>query len=227
MGNENTHNGHRDRLKKRFLENNLDSFKEHEILELLLFYSIPRKNTNEIAHELINKFGNITKVFDADFELLKEVDGISDNSATLIKLIPQLCNIYLKNSSNPCIFTDLNDFKDFSIKQYIGIKEEVLKAIYLDNDQKYISCDNICTIHSSNAIIVNIRKIIERAEKHSSSNLILLHNHPNGSVTPSNEDKIFTKKVSKILHDIGINLIDHIVVTNNDALSMRSTGYFL
>lgn len=224
---EHTHNGHRDRLRKKFLENGLESLQEHEILELLLFYAIPRKNTNEIAHELINRFGSIAKVLDADIELLKEVQGISDSSATLIKMIPQLCNVYLNCDSVPVGLNDLTEYKDFSIKQYIGIHEEVLKAIYLDNNQQYIACDNICTIHSPNTIIVNMRRIIERAEKHSSSSLILLHNHPNGSTTPSNEDKISTKKAYKILHDIGITLMDHIIVTKNDALSMRNSGYFL
>ena len=97
MSKQHPHEGHRQRLKDTFLKTSLDTFQPHNILELLLFYSIPRQDTNEIAHELINHFGSLKNVFDADYEELIRVKGIKENSAVLIKMIPQLAKIYLSN----------------------------------------------------------------------------------------------------------------------------------
>jgi len=221
----NNHDGHRNRMRQKFITNSLSGFEEHEVLEMLLFYSIPRKNTNEIAHELINKFGNIARVLDADIEVLQEVSGVSANSAVLLKMIPQICKLYYNCERSALDFKSLDTIKSFAINQYIGQTNEVLKVIYLDSSCGYISCEDICTMNSAIAVVLNLKKIIERAEKHNSAHVILMHNHPNSNTQPSKDDVNTTVKVEKLLKDIGITLIDHIIVSKNDALSMRSTGY--
>lgn len=227
MASSHSHDGHRDRIKKKFLESGFNSFEEHEILEMLLFYSIPRKNTNEIAHNLINKFGNIYKVCNADVELLQEVDGISYNSAILLKMIPSLCKEYTKNIDMDFNFNDINTILKFCINQYTGETTEILKAIYLDNVSNLIACVDICSMNSRNSVIVNATKIIERAEKYKSSKIILIHNHPNGSIVPSQEDIISTNKLIKIFRELRLNILDHIIVANDKAISMVNNGYVI
>lgn len=229
MKDTNQHEGHRDRLRKKFLENEFDSFEEHEILELLLFYSIPRKNTNEIAHSLIKKFGNLSNVFDADINLLQEVDGITFNSATLLKIIPPLCRKYISISNDGSLidFNNLDTVFEFCKNQYIGETTELLKAIYLDNSCKLISCVDICTIESTHSTPINVTKIIERAEKYKSSKIILVHNHPNGRVKPSDNDMISTSKIYKVFRELNLSLIDHIIVSGDKALSMANDGYLM
>ncbi|MCD7799919.1 MAG: hypothetical protein LUG94_01760 [Ruminococcus sp.] len=219
------HEGHRERLRKKFVQHGFISFEEHEVLELLLFYSIPRKNTNEIAHNLIYKFGDLNKVFDADMEMLQEVDGVNESSANLIKMIPQICKIYFKHYDFIPSFKFKDNALNFAIHQYIGETNEVLKAVYLDKDCNYISCEDICTMDNDSVVILNIKKIIERAEKYNSGDIILMHNHPDGNCLPSDSDIYNTLKAIKILKSIGITLIDHIVVSKNNGISMFSNGY--
>lgn len=229
MENNHSHDGHRNRMKNKFVENEFNNFEEHEILELLLFYSIPRKNTNEIAHDLINKFGNLSNVLNADINLLQEVNGITFNSAVLLKMIPPLCKKYVSivNDGNSINLTNIETIFDFCINQYVGATTEILKVIYLDNSCKFISCVDICTIDSTNAIVINATRIIERAEKYKSSNFILVHNHPNGELRPSNEDRISTEKLYKVFRELKLTLIDHIIVSGSRAISMVNDGYLM
>ncbi|MGN1411138.1 MAG: RadC family protein [Oscillospiraceae bacterium] len=232
MANNHHHDGHRERVRQKFLESQFNTFQEHEILEMLLFYSIPRKNTNEIAHVLIDKFGSLANVFDADINLLQEVDGISLNSAILLKMIPPLLKKYVnsedinrmgKNISLKSIDTIL----DFCPKQFIGNTTELLKAIYLDNSCNLISCVDICTIDSNSTIIINATKIIERAEKYNSNKVILVHNHPKGNLNPSQDDISSTNRLYKVFKELNLNLLDHIIVSGNKAISMVDNGFLL
>ena len=220
------HNGHRERMRQKFLkQGNLENFEEHEVLELLLFYAIPRKNTNDIAHALIDKFGSLAKVLDADIEVLQEIDGISKNSAIFIKLMPQMCKRYFNSEFSSFTFNSTDDFIQFGIKQYIGETKEVLRGLYLDSNNGYVSCDIFGDASSPTAVIMSASKIIERAAKYDANHLVLYHNHPNGDCTPSREDTIVTKRVARILHSLNITLVDHIIISKNIGLSMRKTGY--
>lgn len=220
------HSGHRERMRQKFLkQGSLENFEEHEILELLLFYAIPRKNTNDIAHALIDRFGSLAKVFDADIEVLQEVDGISKNSAIFIKLMPQMCNRYFNAESSTLTFKSTHDFIQFGINQYIGKTKEVLKGLYLNSDNCYVACDTFGDISNPTVVIASANRIIERATKYDSNHLVLFHNHPSGDCTPSKEDIITTKRLSQILSSVNITLLDHIIVSKNIGISMRKTGY--
>ena len=223
---ETNHNGHRERKRQKFLkQGNLENFEEHEILELLLFYAIPRKNTNDIAHALIDKFGSLAKVFDADIEVLQEIDGISINSAIFIKLMPQMCKKYFNAEISPFAFNSTDDFIQFGIKQYIGETKEILRGLYLDSSNSYVSCDIFGDASNPTAVIMSVNRIIEKASKYDANHLVLYHNHPSGDCTPSTEDIMATKRLVQILNSLNITLIDHIIISKNLGLSMRKMGY--
>lgn len=214
MKNDISHDGHRQRLKNRFLSDGFDSFEPHNILELLLFYSVPRKDTNETAHRLLNEFGNIKNVFDADFDDLVKVNGISENSATLIKMIPQLCKAYMTDSSNKEIFDTSEKLGNFFVNQYIGVTNEVVYAALLNNRFEII---NLVKVHegSVNSSMVSPRKIIDKVIRYNASMIVLAHNHPNGVAVPSVEDIDTTADMMRLFDTFDIKLIEHFVIAGN------------
>lgn len=212
---KNLHEGHRGRLKNRFLNSGLKSFEDHNILEMLLFYSIPRKDTNDIAHELIARFGTLKAVFDADFDDLIKVNGISENSATLIKMIPAISRAYLANKSNKrpqlnCV----SAIKEFLFHTYYGINVEVVKLILLDNKLEVIAVDDIFE-GSVNSSQIELRKIVNSVVKKNAAFIILAHNHPDGTPVPSYDDIQTTANLVQSLNALDINLIEHFIVTEN------------
>jgi DNA repair protein RadC len=224
MASSHPHDGHRDRLRKKFVENGLGCLEEHEILEMILFYSVPRKNTNELAHKLIDKFGSLAKVLDADIDLLTETDGVSFNSAVLLKMLPSVFRFYAKQNNDKAFsFQEIEALSQFCINQYIGETEEVLKVIYLDHQCRLISCVEICRGNNS-FVAVNASKIIELSNKYKSNNIILTHNHPNASVRPSIADKSTTSRLYKIFDELHINLLDHVIVSGEETFSMLQNG---
>ncbi len=220
-----THNGHRKRLKKRFLEEGLDSFEKHNVLELLLFYGIARIDTNEIAHNLMESFGSLSGIFDAPYEELLKVNGIGESAASLIKLIPEISRVYMDDK---CDYKQLLNTTEkmgaFLLPKFVGRTTEVVYLICLDNSCKILNC-TVLFEGTVNAANISIRKIIETAIKFNASNVILAHNHPTGVALPSNEDLITTDRVVKALKVVGINLLDHIIVARNDFISFADSGH--
>ena len=216
MANEkNLHEGHRGRLKNRFLNNGLESFEDHNILEMLLFYSIPRKDTNDIAHELIHHFGSLKAVFDADFDELIKFKGISENSATLIKMIPAISRAYLTNKSNKKpVLDNVSAIKEFLFHTYFGETKEVVYLILLNNKFELISLERIHE-GSVNSAQIELRKLVDLIVKKNASSIILAHNHPDGFPSPSYEDIQTTADLISTLNLIDIQLIEHFVVTEN------------
>lgn len=212
---KNLHEGHRGRLKNRFLSNGLESFEDHNILEMLLFYSIPRKDTNDIAHELINHFGSLKAVFDADFEELITVKGISENSATLIKMIPAISRAYLANKSNTKpVLDDVNKIKEFLFHTYYGETKEVVYILLLNNKFELISLEKVHE-GSVNSARIELRKLVDVIIKKNAASVILAHNHPDGIPSPSYEDIQTTADLIATLNLIDIQLIEHFVVTEH------------
>ena len=222
---ENLHEGHRKRLKEKFLRNGLDGFEEHEILELVLFFGIQRVNTNGIAHQMISKYNNLAGVFNAPFEELKSFKGITDNAATLLKLIPQLLRAYSVELNDISIMDNMQNVADYFISEYIGVVEEEVKVCCLDNKLKIISCSTISKGTVSSAP-VNVRKIVEAAFRSNSSVVMIAHNHPGGEAIPSAADISITRQLIRTLSKIDISLIDHIIIGGSQAISMKNLGYF-
>ena len=217
------HDGHRQRLIQRFLEEDLDNFEPHNVLELLLFYAIPRKDTNELAHVLIDTFGSLKGVFDAPYEELIKVTGIGPNTAALLKLIPSLTRTYYSSDARSVILDTSEKSGEYFLPYYIGQTEEVVRLACLDAGGKVIS-NQILHRGSANAAEVNIRKIVNIALRNNAMGVILAHNHPGGLPLPSEEDVATTKSIREALMPMGILLMDHIIVAGQDYVSMARSG---
>lgn len=226
MAKENIHKGHRQRLKNKFLENGLSGFSEHEIIELLLYYAIPVKDVNEIAHNLINQFGSLQKVLNADYETLKEVEGLGEHSAILLKLMPALFEKYISpdDGEKTALVSGKLACEYFEMK-FLGETREKVKVLCVDDDLYPINCRTISD-GAPDEVSITKRKIVEFTFQNKSSRIMLAHNHPNGMAIASYEDIVFTKNISRTLKDIGIELLDHIIVGNDRAVSMLSTGAY-
>ena len=217
------HDGHRQRLIQRFLEEDLDNFEPHNVLELLLFYAIPRKDTNELAHVLMDTFGSLKGVFDAPYEELIKVAGIGPNTAALLKLVPSLTRTYYSSDARSIILDTSEKSGEYFLPYYIGQTEEVVRLACLDAGGKVIS-NQILHRGSANAAEVNIRKIVNIALRNNAMGVILAHNHPGGLPLPSEEDVATTKSIREALIPMGILLMDHIIVAGQDYVSMARSG---
>lgn len=224
---ENLHEGHRKRMKERFIKSGLDDFAPHNILELLLFYSIPRGDTNPVAHRLIDTFGSLSGVFDATPEELAKVDGVGENSAILISMIPQIARKYLEDKADTAnIVGGCSDIGAFLLPKFVGRTNEALMMVSIDNKNKIISCSVVAegTVDSAK---VSRRKIMEEAMKVKATRVILAHNHPCGVAVPSSEDVVMTKEIGRLFAQVGIELVDHIIVANDDYVSMAASGFVI
>lgn len=219
------HKNHRARMRKKFLNTKFKDFYDHEKLELLLFYAIPVKDTNKIAHELLNKFKTIGGVFDATIDQLMSVDGVGENTALLFKIILEMMKDYSLPRQKRISYDDSELLCDYFSKQFIGEQNEIVKAVCFDDKLRIIECSDISEGDISSAQI-NIKDLVKFAIKNNSDTIAIAHNHPNGDVNPSDDDLQTTKIIYKRLNGIGIELIDHIVVAKGQAVSFRNAGFF-
>jgi DNA repair protein RadC len=218
------HDGHRQRTRNRFLRHGLDNFDDHNVLELLLFYAIPRQDTNLIAHALINQFGSLNAVFDASEAELRKVEGLGQNAVVLLRLMPQICRRYLLSQAPPGERLDTTArAARYLIPLFIGEREEVIYTLCLGARRRVICC---CEVARGvvNAATVNARRIAELALEQRASGVILSHNHLSGIVLPSAEDETATYHIQKALALVGVELLDHIIVAGCDYISMAESG---
>ena len=221
---KNIHEGHRDRLRNKFLKSGFETFDPHNVLELLLFYSIPRKDTNEIAHELIKQFGSLRAVFEANFEDLLKVKGISKNSATLIKMVPKITQEYINDSFKSAnVFDTVDKIGEFFVNKYLGVQNEVVYAMLLNDRHELLE---LVMIHegSVNSALVPTRKIVDAVVKYNASSVVLAHNHPNGLACPSTNDINTTIDLIQTFKIFDIKISEHFVVAGNKYVPIvRST----
>lgn len=225
MENASIHKGHRERLKKRFLEEGLDNFSDIQVLELLLFYAIPLRDTNPLAHTLLERFGSLSQVLDASVEELKKVPGISDHSATLLSLVTQLARYYQVNCAQriECL-TSLDACGAYMVPYFFGRSNETVFLLCLDAKCKVLCCKEVGE-GSVNSASISIRKIVETALAANATTVVLAHNHPSGVALPSEEDVQTTRRVAAALNVVEIHLADHIVVADGDYVSMAQSGH--
>lgn len=217
------HDGHRKRLTARFLAEGLEGFAPHQALELLLFYSIPRQDTNELAHRLINRFGSLSAVFEAPFEQLLEVEGVGEKTASLLKLMPDMARVYYSARQEGAFVRSNQDAQALLLPRFLGRQEELVYALLLDAKGKCLALEQVHA-GSVNASEVNLRKIAGLAIRTNAAGLILAHNHPGGVSTPSQEDVLTTRHMQATLEAMEIQLVDHLVFADRDFTSMRQTG---
>lgn len=223
---DNSHEKHRKRLRETFRKAGVDDMPEHNILELLLFYSIPRKNTNDLAHDLINTFGSLTRVFDASYEQLLDVKGIGESSALLISLIPGICRRYIEGKSTGKInLSDPKDAQNYLKDKFYGCKTEVFYLVCLNSSGNLINC---CKLGEGTpgTVLVDKREVMQTAFRNDAEKVILAHNHPKGIAAPSRDDLELTSEFSSLFSSVGIKVIDHIIVADNDTISLASVDKF-
>lgn len=202
-------------MKARFLKSGFDSFAEHELLEMLLFYSIPRRNTNDTAHSLIERFGSLRGIMSAQPDELMMLDNIGVNSAVLIKLvmaISQKCAF--EDISTKETFDSIQKVVEFARKLFIGSTVETLYAIFLDNSLVMIECNCVAT-GTVNEVRPIMRTIVEKSVIKKASAVIFIHNHPNGPSKPSANDIDMTSIAENALQLVNVTLIDHIIIGND------------
>lgn len=219
------HDGHRERLKERFIDHGLDSFNDVNALELLLFYAIPRRDTNEIAHRLLDHFETLNGVFEASVQELQEVDGIGESAATLLTLIPEIFKKSQISKTNE--ITQIMNSKDagaYFLPRFMNLRDEYLYMVCLDNKRAVICCREMA--HGVvNSVDANVRTIVEAALKAKAVSVILAHNHPGGIAIPSREDNYFTKSAFISLDMVGIQLEDHLIVAGDEFISYSDSGF--
>lgn len=222
---QNIHKDHRKRLKQRFLEEGLDNFTDIQVLELLLFYAIPQKDTNPIAHGLLEYFGSLSRVLEADVEELKKVPGISDHSATLLTLVTELARYYQVDCSQRVeTLTTLDACGAYLVPRFFGRSKETVFLLCLDAKCKVLCCKEVGE-GSVNSASISIRRIVETALSANATTVILAHNHPSGVAVPSAEDVQTTRRVAAALSAVEVHMADHIVVAEGDYVSMVQSGY--
>lgn len=217
------HNGHRQRIKKRFLDEGLDGFNDHNILELLLFFGVPQKDTNEIAHNLINTFGSLSAVFDAPYSQLKKVSGVGDNVATLIKLVPSLARVYMTDKAKYKLFITSSDLGEYILPRFIGMNEEYVFVMYLDIKNNLLGSEFVAKGSLTN-VSMDFRKIIDGVLKYNAVNVVIAHNHPGGIALPSCDDINSTRSLADALRLVNAKLYDHIIVADNEFVSFRDSN---
>lgn len=220
------HDGHRDRLRNRFLTEGLDNFTDVQVLELLLFYCIPRKDTNELAHRLLDRFGNLFQVMEAKVEDLEQVEGIGHNAALFLSLIPAAGRYYAINKNKECkILQNTTQCGQFLLSYFSNRINETVFLLCLDAKRKVLCCQMVGE-GSVNSAGVPIRRVVEMALAANATTVVLAHNHPSGLATPSYEDILTTRRVAAALDAVEIVLADHIVVADDDFVSMVQSGYY-
>jgi DNA repair protein RadC len=220
------HDGHRERLKNRFLTEGLDNFTDIQVLELLLFYCIPRRDTNELAHRLLDRFDSLSQVLETSTEELMTVEGIGLNAATFLKLVPAAGRFYSVDRSNRCkILTTLTECGNYLKERFKGRSHEMVFLLCLDAKCKVLCCQQVGE-GGVNSAGVPIRRVVETALAANATTVVLAHNHPSGLALPSHEDIETTRRVALALDAVEIALADHIIVADGDFTSMVHSGYY-
>lgn len=220
------HDGHREKMRRRFLTSGLESFADHEALELLLYYAIPRRDTNPIAHGLMERYGSLSAVMAAPVEDLQKVEGVGENAAVLLKLVPRLCHkARLADAhSQELILNTASRAGAYLMEHFAGERNEVVYQLCLDRKGKLLTCKRLGEGGISSAPL-DVRKLVENAILNNASAVILAHNHPSGVAAPSPEDFAATEQARMALDTIHVPLADHIVVADHDFVSFAESGF--
>ena len=213
------HEGHRERLISKLIEGNT-LLSDHEVLEILLFYAIPRKNVNELAHKLITTFGSLSNCLNADYNSLMSVDGVGHKTATFLVTLSEIqSRIRMQNNNLPSIFS-FDSCKQLLINSFRGLKEEKFGALFLDKQGKIIY-RKLFSSHSDFSVTVDVAELLKGVLSRKPHSVILCHNHISGNPTPSEIDDKSTQKIYTILKLNDIALYDHIIVSDDKAYSYR------
>lgn len=225
---KNAHTGHRQRLKDAYRKGGIDSLSDYNKLELLLFYAIPQRDTNPIAHALLEEFGSLSAVLEAAPESLCKVAGITENAALLIQYVGQLTAYAEKERAQQRtrgILDTTTKCAEYLMPHFFGLKMEVVYLLCLDAKCKVITCRRLGE-GSVNTADVSIRRIVETALQNNATSVVLSHNHPCGMCAPSAEDETTTVRIWQALDAVSVQLADHIIISGGEFYSMAERGFF-
>ena len=218
------HSGHRARMKKKLLEQGIDVFAPHEVLEILLYYAIPQRNTNEIAKNLIDRFGSLSAVLDASIDMLKRA-GLTEHQAMFLKMIPDVTRLYLLDKyHNPTKVIDESNLPRYLIDRFVGLEEEEHVFLLLMDQKGKELYSGIIAKGDFDSVSISVREIVTLALNYGATEAVLAHSHPSGNALPSRNDVQLTLSIMQALAMVKVRLIDHYIVADRDCVSMAESG---
>lgn len=218
------HDGHRGRMKQRFTENGDAAFSDHQLLELLLFYSVPQGDVSPLAHRLMEHFGSLSGVLDASVEELQQVKGVGAHTAFLLSLLPSVLRRYkLSRSDEASAIASPSDAGEYLLPYFFGMRNEAVYLLSLDAKGQALHCDLLAE-GSFNRVTLNMQQVLEAALLHRAASVILAHNHVSGLAVPSQEDIALTLALRSFLASHSIQFLDHIIIAEDDFISFAESG---
>lgn len=222
---KNPHAGHRERVKEEYRKEGLDHLSYHRVLELLLYFGIPQKDTNELAHLLIETFGSFSQVFSADIEALAAVPNMTKNAATLIHLVPDVFRRIAEDEMDREWVLNTDELMaEYLKKRFYGRSKETFMLLCLSNSCRLLRCD-VLSEGDSAGTSVDVRALCEIVLRCNCHHIVVAHNHPGGSARPSNQDISFTNSLVSTLRMLDIRVLDHFILAGETYSSMASLGY--
>lgn len=222
---ENPHKDHRQRMKRQFLRDGIDVFEPHQVLEMMLFYTIPQKDTNELAHRLLDRFGDLPSVLDADFGELCEVKGVSEHTATFLILTREVLSRYYKEKTDTGFFNDESEIVKYLQRQYMNEERERVRMLCLNNEGKLLDSSVVFT-GTLTASLISVRDMVRIALRYPTTAIVVAHNHPAGNCLPSPEDIQATKDIAAMFRAMNIKVLDHYIFAGERYFSMRSNPLY-
>lgn len=220
------HDGHRSRMRQRFAQTALEGFADHEVLELLLFYAIPRRDVNPLAHRLLDTFGSLSNVFEAPPEQLKQVPGMGESAASLISMVVPLFRRY--NASLASVrahFANRRDCARYCLSLLAGKQKEHFYVIGLDASSDVIGTSLICTGDLSE-VPAYPRQVMQAVMRLNAHSVVFCHNHPGGNLVPSRADAEATMMLIEALNTVNVGVLDHVIISRDRYLFMSDLGGF-
>ncbi|MBQ8611006.1 MAG: RadC family protein [Oscillospiraceae bacterium] len=219
------HDGHRARVRQRVLREGLSHLEPHNVLEILLFFSIPRGDTNELAHRILDRYnGDLAAVTSAPVEELLTIEGVGENTAFMLKMIPEIAAYYRKSLVKDGVLLDSTEaIREYMVPKFYGKTREELHFITLDGEMRPIS-DTVISTGSATSSTVDIKRMVEIAISSRATWCMMAHNHPSGMIRPSQRDASATKEAATALRLVGVGLTDHLIIAGEAMFSMRDSG---